>query len=137
MMNVQMREVVSFLQSKHISITQQNEWLQGCCSWYSSNNHQVCSFYSNIWSSVRLKTWLFQFQNSWFFQINIQELQNFVYDQWLLADLRDIAENSLPTNISNISKIRLTEKFTLQVKNYFNLYIIRFNSLYFDWLFSR
>lgn len=44
------------------------------------------------------------------------DLQNFVYDQWLLGDLREIAGfGSFPPNLGNSFKITLEGKMACQV----------------------
>ncbi|XP_065218685.1 recQ-mediated genome instability protein 1-like isoform X2 [Planococcus citri] len=83
----QIRDVVRFLNSRHIKISEQNEWLVECYEYFKSNNPQS----------------------------NRVETQEFVYDQWKLADLRDIAEGSLQPNIANIPATSINEKIILQV----------------------
>lgn len=40
---------------------------------------------------------------------------NFVYEQWLLADLRDVGEAYLPQNINEAEKLMLNGVYPLQV----------------------
>lgn len=40
-----------------------------------------------------------------------------VYEQWLMSDLRDIADKSLPSNIQQNHVITLKDAYTLQVSD--------------------
>ena len=45
------------------------------------------------------------------------QLNNLVYEQWLMADLREMAEPSLPENLHQIKgSHKLTGTFVLQVR---------------------
>lgn len=83
----QLKEIVNFLQLKQIKISIQNEWLKGCCSFYEESDQRE----------------------------NIGNLYNFVYEQWLLADLCDIGESALPSNVKVNKCICLNETYALQV----------------------
>lgn len=57
-----------------------------------------------------------------YLQENIGDIDNFVYEQWLLADLRDVGESSLPTDLTTIRYARLNETYALQVTRKFLLH---------------
>lgn len=57
---------------------------------------------------------------------------NFVYEQWLLADLRDVAEACLPQNINDVDKIMLKDAYPLQVsKNVCTILLAYFHNYVF------
>ena len=65
------------------------DWLSECINFYRSENNQY----------------------------TLKQLEGFVYDQWQLGDLREIAGyGSLPPNLSQILKISLEGKMACQVE---------------------
>jgi hypothetical protein len=47
----------------------------------------------------------------------VAELKDFVLQQWKLADLREMGQGCLPSNINSIMKAVLPGKYALQVKS--------------------
>ncbi|PSN33816.1 hypothetical protein C0J52_19368, partial [Blattella germanica] len=81
-------EIRTFLANSSLQATP--DWVQGCVEFFISE-HQNEEFTSN-------------------------ELQEFVFDQWKLADLREMGQGCLPPNINNAIKINLPDKYVLQVE---------------------
>uniref|UniRef100_A0A8D8ZJ06 RecQ-mediated genome instability protein 1 n=1 Tax=Cacopsylla melanoneura TaxID=428564 RepID=A0A8D8ZJ06_9HEMI len=87
MIDSKIQSTKDFMFSKNIQIDSRNCWMKNCVEWFvGENNHS-----------------------------SLNELHNFVFDQFLLADLRDVQLNCLPTNILEQEKSMLTGKYTLQV----------------------
>uniref|UniRef100_A0A8D8YCA4 RecQ-mediated genome instability protein 1 n=1 Tax=Cacopsylla melanoneura TaxID=428564 RepID=A0A8D8YCA4_9HEMI len=87
MIDSKIQSTKDFMFSKNIQIDSRNCWMKNCVEWFvAENNHS-----------------------------SLNELHNFVFDQFLLADLRDVQLNCLPTNILEQEKSMLTGKYTLQV----------------------
>lgn len=85
------RKVQNFLKTKcqASSLKVPDAWVEGCVSWYR-NTHA-----SNT---------------------NIQDLFDFVTQQWLLADFQQLGLRSLPINLKESTLVNLTENYVLQVR---------------------
>lgn len=87
---VQQQDVLAvccYLKGYNISISPDNEWLQQCIDYFKTENPQC------------MRT----------------ELQEFVCQQWLLADLRVIQNGCFPPNCENEKFTLLTGKYSVQV----------------------
>ncbi|XP_067000187.2 recQ-mediated genome instability protein 1 [Anabrus simplex] len=71
------------------------EWISGCVEFYQAEHQGQ------------------RFSNS--------ELLDFVAQQWTLADLREISTGCLPPNLSQVMKITLPGKYSLQVEYVLNI----------------
>ncbi|XP_026679350.1 recQ-mediated genome instability protein 1-like [Diaphorina citri] len=85
-MESKIQSTKSFLSSKSIEIESTNCWFRNCVQWFVEENNSG----------------------------SLNDLHNFVYDQFILADLRDVQLNCLPANILEQEKLMLNGKFTLQ-----------------------
>lgn len=85
------KRVHSFLKSKcqASSLKVPDAWVDGCVSWYR-NMHA-----SNT---------------------NIQDLLDFVAQQWFLADFQQLNLRSLPINLKGTALVNLAENYVLQVR---------------------
>lgn len=86
------RRVHAFLKSKcrTSSLRVPDAWVQGCVGFYQtshSNNN------------------------------NIQDLLDFVTQQWFLADFEQLNLRSLPVNLQKSALVNLAENYVLQVMN--------------------
>ncbi|KAI5737698.1 hypothetical protein M8J76_015898 [Diaphorina citri] len=86
-MESKIQSTKSFLSSKSIEIESTNCWFRNCVQWFVEENNSG----------------------------SLNDLHNFVYDQFILADLRDVQLNCLPANILEQEKLMLNGKFTLQI----------------------
>ncbi|GIX95655.1 recQ-mediated genome instability protein 1 [Caerostris extrusa] len=80
--------IKEFLEQQHISISL--EWVEACISFVKQEHNQ---------------------------NISLQTLRNFVYQQWLVADLEEIGVSSLPPELPTTQKITLAGNFALQVED--------------------
>ena len=82
------KRVQSFLKTKFQVSSVPFPWIEGCVTWFR-----------NIHANTT----------------NIQELFDFVAQQWLLADFQHLKIKSLPPNLKNTSVLKLDENYLLQV----------------------
>ena len=47
--------------------------------------------------------------------MNLRQLKDCVLQQWLVGDLKDIGEPSLPNNLTQLKSTQLNANYTLQV----------------------
>ncbi|KAG8189757.1 hypothetical protein JTE90_012932 [Oedothorax gibbosus] len=82
----EVENVKSFLEQKHIVTSY--DWVEACVNFVKQEHNQ---------------------------NITLQNLKNFVYQQWLTADLEEIGVPSLPSQLPTTQKITLNGCFVLQV----------------------
>ena len=83
------KRVQSFLRTKFQVSSVPLPWIEGCVTWFR-----------NIHTN----------------NANIQELFDFVSQQWLLADFQHLKIRSLPPNLKNSAVLKLDENYLLQVR---------------------
>lgn len=77
----------SWLKSRHILVP--GDWLEACVEWITEENQGV--------------------------RLSQAQLNGLVFEQWLLADLREIGSKCLPDQIASAQKFQLNGVFALQV----------------------
>lgn len=88
------KRVQSFLKTKFQVSSVPFPWIEGCVTWFR-----------NIHANTT----------------NIQELFDFVAQQWLLADFQHLKIKSLPPNLKNTSVLKLDENYLLQISHIINI----------------
>ncbi|KAF6200423.1 hypothetical protein GE061_006726 [Apolygus lucorum] len=85
--------VCAQMRSRGISIPRDNEWLNACIECFVSNTPRHSP----------------------------SELFDFVFEQWTLADLTDVAAGTLPTGCSNCTKMILKGQYAVQFNYFINV----------------
>lgn len=79
----------TWLKSRHILVP--GDWLEACIEWITEENQGV--------------------------RLSQTQLNGLVFEQWLLADLREIGSKCLPDQIASTQKFQLNGVFALQVNS--------------------
>ncbi|XP_046989742.1 recQ-mediated genome instability protein 1-like [Schistocerca americana] len=88
-MDNELEKIRSYLSARHFHASR--EWIEGCVSYFREQHEGE--------------------------RYNYSEMQEFVTQQWELADLREISPGCLPPNLALQKKTVLTGKYSLQVES--------------------
>lgn len=110
-----MAAVGRWLESHHVYV--QNDWLEACINFVKEDN-EVLKLCVDIVRNSTAKNVSTNATNMQERQLSHVELNELVYEQWLMADIQESSLPRLPEELGNRDICKLEGHFNLQVMTY-------------------